>query len=364
MINLQRLAKAQEHMRENKIDAYMVMTHDDFAYFFGTDRYQPRAIIPAEGQPILITFRGEEAEISKEMGTDRVKVFASVGQQMKDVITTLQEIKGERAGLTIGFQMGFGTPAFLLEMFKKMNAYATIVDIAPVMEGMRLLKDETEITLIRRAAEIAIIGMRAAEKTLKPGVTENDVCAEAEYAMRKAGSGGTATPIFVNSGARSGWLHGTATDKVIAADELVVIDLVPRYKGYCANVCRTFVAGGEPSKEQQQLIDTYKEAKNEAVKLLRPGNHMKDMDAAARVVFTRHNLGESFINGFGHGIGLGFEEKPMPTIVPTDAAVEIQAGMVLTAGHSVLSVPGVGGVRFEDVYVVGKDGNEWLTQYP
>jgi Xaa-Pro aminopeptidase len=364
MINLQRLEEAQERMRENKIDAYMVLTHDDFAYFFGTDRYQPRAIIPAEGRPILVAFRGEEAEVNKEMGIDRVKVFASVGQQMKDVVTALQELRGERSGLTIGFQMGFGTPAFLLEMFKKMNTYATVVDIAPVMEGMRLLKDETEIKSIRRAAEIAVIGMRAAEKALKPGVAENDVCAEAEYAMRKAGGSGTATPIFVNSGVRSGWLHGTATDKVIEPGDLVVIDLVPRYKGYCANICRTFVAGGELSKEQQQLIDTYTDAKMEAVKLLRPGNRMKDVDAAAKAAFTRHNLGESFINGFGHGIGLGFEEKPMPTIVPTDAMVEIQAGMVLTAGHSVLSVPGIGGVRFEDVYVIGKDGNEWLTQYP
>jgi len=363
MINLQRLAEAQKRMRENKIDAYMVMTHDDFAYFFGTDRYQPRAIIPAEGQPIVIAFRGEEAEIKKEMGVDQVKVFASVGQQMKDVITAFQELKGERARLTIGFQMGFGTPAFLLEMFKKMNKYATVVDIAPVMEGMRLLKDEAEVKLIRRAAEIAVIGMKAAEKVLKPGVIENDVCAEAEYAMRKAGGSGTATPIFVNSGARSGWLHGTATDKVIESGDLVVVDLVPRYKGYCANLCQTFVIG-EPSKEQQNLIDAYKEAKTEAVKLLRPGNRMKDVDAAARAAFARHNLGESFINGFGHGIGLGFEEKPMPTIVPTDAAVEIQVGMVLTAGHSVLSVPGIGGVRFEDVYVIGKDGSEWLTQYP
>ena len=363
MMNLQRLAEAQKRMRENKIDAYMVMTHDDFAYFFGTDRYQPRAIIPADGQPIVIAFRGEETEIKKEMGVDQVKVFASVGQQMKDVITAFQELKGERTGLTIGFQMGFGTPAFLLEMFKKMNKYATVVDIAPVMEAMRLLKDEAEVKLIRCAAEIAVTGMKAVEKALKPGVIENDVCAEAEYAMRKAGGSGTATPIFVNSGARSGWLHGTATDKVIESGDLVVVDLVPRYKGYCANLCRTFVVG-EPSTEQQNLIETYKEAKTEAVKLLRPGNRMKDVDAAARAAFARHNLGESFINGFGHGIGLGFEEKPMPTIVPADAAVEIQAGMVLTVGHSILSMPGVGGVRFEDVYVISRDSNEWLTQYP
>jgi Xaa-Pro dipeptidase len=363
MINLQRLAEAQKRMRENKIDAYMVMTHDDFAYFFGTSRYQPRAIIPADGQPILITFRGEEAEIKEEMGIDHVKVFASLGQQMKDVITALQELKGERSGLTIGFQMSFGTPAFLLDMFKRANTYATVVDIAPVMEGIRLLKDEAELNLIRRAAQIAVIGMQAVDEVLKPGITENDVCAEAEYAMRKAGGSGTATPIFVNSGVRSGWLHGTATDKIIELGDLVVVDLVPRYKGYCANLCRTFVAG-EPSKEQQVLIDTYRDAKVEAVKLLRPGNRMKDVDAAAKAAFTLHNLGEWFINGFGHGIGLGFEEKPMPTIVPADAAVEIQAGMVLTVGHSILSVPGVGGVRFEDVYAIGKDGNEWLTQYP
>jgi Xaa-Pro aminopeptidase len=73
---------------------------------------------------------------------------------------------------------------------------------------------------MQRAAEIAQIGMETAVKTLRAGITENEVAAEVEYAMRKSGGHGVATPVFVNSGIRSGWLHGTASDKVIEEGDL------------------------------------------------------------------------------------------------------------------------------------------------
>ena len=88
-----------------------------------------------------------------------------------------------------------------------------MVDIAPVMDDLRMVKDESEVELMRRASKVAGVGMETAAGHLRPGVTESDVAAEIEYAMRKAGGDGVAVPVFVNSGARSGWLHGNATRK-------------------------------------------------------------------------------------------------------------------------------------------------------
>jgi Xaa-Pro aminopeptidase len=363
MMHEDRILEAQRRMKDNRIDAYMIMTHDDYNFFFGDVRHQPRAILPANGKPIVIAFRGEKEEIQQSMGMQDVRVFSTVGQQMKDVVNVMQEIKGDKPTMTVGFQMLFGTPAFLINLFSKMNPQIKVVDIAPVMEEMKLVKTAEEIALVRKASQIAVMGMAKAKEVLREGITENEVAAEAEYVMRKAGASGTATPIFVNSGVRSGWLHGTATDKIIAEGDLVVVDLVPKYKGYCSNICRTFIVG-KADEHQREMHETYRKAQLAAITRLLAGKKMKDMDEAARAVFAEAGFGDYFVSGFGHGIGLNFEEKPMPTIVPGDISFVMRSNMLITAGHSILSVPGVGGVRMEDVFLIGENSSELLTQFP
>jgi Xaa-Pro aminopeptidase len=363
MINKQRLERAQERMRQVGIDAYLVLTHDDYIYFFGEDRFQPRAIIPAAGPPIVVAFRGEEEEIKESLGVDDVRIFATVGQQIKDVVEVMQQLAGGKPTLTIGVQMWFSTPAFLLNMFQRANPQVKVADIAPVMDELRMIKDAEEIALMRRAGEIAAVGMQVAVKTLRPGVSENEVAAEIEYAMRKAGGHGTATPVYVNSGVRSCWLHGTATERKIKAADWVVIDLVPKYQGYCANLCRTFVVG-EPTEKQQVLFNVYKRAQAAGREALKPGTRMKDIDAAAKAIFDEAGYGDYYVFGISHSIGLSFEETPAPTIHPGHAGLPVREGMTLTVGHSVLSVPGIGGVRLEDTFHISADGPTPLTSFP
>ena len=363
MINRQRLQRAQERMQQRGIDAYLILTHDDYIYFFGEDRYQPRAIVPAEGPPIIITFRGEENEVRESFGLEDVRIFSTVGQQIKDVVEVMRQLTGEKTSPTIGVQMWFSTPAFLLDMFQRANPQVKVVDIAPVMNELRMIKDEGEIALMRRAGEIAAIGMEAAVKALRPGITENEVAAEIEYAMRKAGGHGTATPVFVNSGVHSGWLHGTATDKRIEEGDLVVVDVVPRYRGYCANLCRTFAIGA-PLEKQKELFGVYEKAQTAGIEALKPGARMKDIDAVAKAIFDEAGYGDRFVIGISHSIGLDFEETPAPTIHPRDFSIQIREGMTLTVGHSVLSVPGVGGVRLEDTFYLSSDGPVALSHFP
>lgn len=243
MIRPVRLEAAQRGMREHGIDAYLVLTHDDYIYFFGEDRFQPRAIVPASGDPVIVCFSGEEPGLKQSIGTSNVRVFASVGQQIKDVVGIMHEICGGKENITVAVQMGFFTPAFLLNMFQRANPQVKVTDVGCVMDPLRLVKDEEELRLISEAARIADVGMQCASRVLQVGMTENEAGAEIEYAMRKAGGHGTATPVYVNSGARSGWLHGTVTDKKVDTGDFVVIDLVPRFNGYCANLCRSFVMG-------------------------------------------------------------------------------------------------------------------------
>lgn len=366
MIHRERIRQVQQRMQAQGIDAYMILTHDDYIYLMGEDRYQPRAIIPAQGDPIIITFRGEEAEVRENFGLDDVKIFGTVGQQIKDVVESMRGLfmkSGREGKMKVGVQMGFFTPAFLLNMFQKANPMIEVVDIAPVMDELRMVKDDTELQCIQRACQIADIGMEAAVRHLQPGISENDIAAEMEYAMRKAGGHGTATPVFVNSGVRSGWLHGMATDRPLQAGELIVIDLVPRFQGYCANLCRTFVIG-QASEAQLKLYDAYQQAQAAAAAFMRPGIRNRQIDDTAKAVFDAHGYGDYFVFGFSHSIGLMFEETPMPTIHPAHSSVELRPGMTVTAGHSVLSIPGLGGVRLEDTYYLDAHGTRPLTQFP
>jgi Xaa-Pro aminopeptidase len=360
MLNRDRLERAQERMREQGIDAYLILTHDDYIYFFGEDRFQPRAIIPAMGPPIIVTFQGEEEEIRQSLGVEDARIFGTVGQQIKDVVGVMREMSGGKESMTVGVQMWFNTPAFLLNLFQRANPDVKVVDIASVMDELRVIKDEAEVELMRKAAQIAAVGIETAAAWLKPGITENEVGAEIEYAMRKAGGQGVATPVFVNSGVRSGWLHGTTSHKEVQAGDLVVVDVVPRYQGYCANMTRTFVIG-PPTPKQLEMFDTYKRAQAAGTEAVRPGVRNRDIDAAAQKVFSEAGYGDYFVTGISHSIGLDFEEMPRPTIHPADAMIELREGMILTVGHSVLSVPGVGGVRIEDTFYLKGGRPESLT---
>jgi Xaa-Pro aminopeptidase len=95
VVQKQRIQRAQERMREQGIDGYLVLTHDDYVYFFGEDRFQPRAIVPCEGPPIIVAFQGEADDIRRQLGVEDVRVFASVGQQIKDVVGVMREMSGK-----------------------------------------------------------------------------------------------------------------------------------------------------------------------------------------------------------------------------------------------------------------------------
>lgn len=370
-INQERIEKAQELMQEHKLLGIMIMTHDDYQYFFGETRVQPRAIIPARGEPIFICFKAEEDEIRSALGSQEVRVFTNVGEQMVDVKSTFQSLFKDLAPLLlksggrprVGMQMWFQTPAFLVDLFRKINKQVDLVPSDPVMDELRMVKDESEIELLRRAQVIAALGMDKARDVLKPGVTGQEIATEVTYVMMKAGASGTSTPIHVNSGIRSCWIHGKFDGTEIQAGDLVVIDLTPRYRGYCGNLARTFVVG-EPDPRQRQLIDTYLEMIAAVRPELKPGMTVSKLDQIASRVCQEHGLGDYYLDGISHGIGLRFEETPAPTILPAHKVVKFRENMVLTIGHPILAIPGFGGARFEDLYRVTPQGGEILVEYP
>jgi len=382
-----RISGVQARMREEGLAAIMVMNHDDYRYLFGTDRTQPRAIIPAEGAPTIIAFAGEEPEIRAGLAEGEVLVFGSVGGQIHEVVGLLREIVGgplsadgpavpkvgapgaPKAGVAkprrpkVGMQMWFETPAFLVELFRKVNPGIEVVSSDPVMDPLRMVKDDGELALMAEAQRVAGIGMDRARELLRPGVTAHEIATEVTYAMMRAGAERTSTPIYVTFGIETCMLHGRLSPRPLELGSLAVIDLTPQIEGYCANLARTFVLG-EPDEQQRALLETYAEVIPAVRDAMRPGATVADLDAIAGGVAERRGLGAYHVNGIGHGLGLRFEETPASTIIPPHRNVPLREGMTMTIGHTVVAIPGFGGVRHEDVYRVTPSGGAILHPYP
>jgi Xaa-Pro aminopeptidase len=368
-IRFDRIGRAQALMREHGLLGIMVMNHDDFRYFFGEDRAQPRAIIPFEGPPAFIAFAAEEPELREATGGAPARIFTHVGEQIQDVIMVFRELMLARGGPPpgakprVGMQMWFETPAFLVDLFRRVNPVLELVSSDPVMDALRMVKEPEELALMTRAQSIAASGMGRVKELLAPGAVPHDVATEALYAMMRAGAERTSTPIHVNVGTDTCWLHGRVSGRPIRPGDLVVVDLTPQFEGYCANLARTFVIG-RPDERQQQLLDTYREMREITREMLVPGRKVAELDARGREVCASHGLAESHVDGISHGIGLRFEETPASTIIKSHRNVPLQAGMTVTIGHTILALAGFGGVRHEDVYEVTDEGGRILVPYP
>lgn len=230
---------------------------------------------------------------------------------------------------------------------------------ADLIWELRKVKDENELQLMRKAGELTSIGMRAAYETIKPGVTEIQVAAEIEYAMRRRGGYGMAFDTIVASGIRSAYPHGGCANREIRKGDLVVVDIGARYENYCSDMTRTVVAG-KPSEKQKKLYEIVKVAQEKAFQAIKSKTKGKDVDAIARKVIEKAGYGEDFCHGLGHGVGLDVHEPP--TLGPSSKDK-------LTVGNVVTNEPGIyflgfGGIRIEDSVLVQKRGGEKLTSGP
>ena len=223
---------------------------------------------------------------------------------------------------------------------------------------MRKVKDEDELALIKRAAELTSRGMKRALETIKPGIKEWEVAAEAEYEMRRFGSSGVAFDTIVCSGPETAYPHGALGEREIRDGDFVVVDIGARYRGYCADMTRTVIVGGG-TRIQKHILETLREAQGMAIKYIRDGVMAKEVDNIARRFIVENGYGEYFIHNLGHGVGLDVHEPP--TLGPLSKDV-LLAGNVVTVEPGIY-IPGLGGARVEDTVLInGEEGAIKLTE--
>lgn len=245
-------------------------------------------------------------------------------------------------------------------------AFAGAVELVPYpksyVDTLRMVKQFQEIELLRRAVAITDQTFAHICSWVQIGMTEREIQWEITRKMLELGADGVAFETIVASGPNGVMPHAHAGSRRIQPGELITIDMGARYKGYCADMTRT-ICLGEPA--ETRMVELY-EIVLLAMKTCEAGLHAgisgKDADALARDVLAAHDLGNYYIHGTGHGIGLQIHEAPSLSPHAPESMI-LPAGSVVTVEPGVY-IPGWSGLRIEDSGVVTENGFEVLTQSP
>ncbi|MFM8847708.1 MAG: M24 family metallopeptidase, partial [Actinomycetota bacterium] len=234
------------------------------------------------------------------------------------------------------------------------------VAAAPGLADLRRSKDEREIALIARAADIASNALSDCVELVGPGITERRLRDALEARMRELGADGPSYDTIVASGpSNSARPHHHPTDRPIVVGDSVVIDVGALVDGYHSDMTRTYFVG-DPDPELLVWYDALSEAQQAAIDLVAPGRAVNEVDEAARRVLRERGVDRWFTHGLGHGVGLLIHENPF--IRPTSEAV-LAPGDVVTIEPG-LYREGLGGIRIEDLLLVTETAAVNLTKAP
>jgi Xaa-Pro aminopeptidase len=262
-------------------------------------------------------------------------------------------------------RLGFDDASLTVKQYRKLEEQLgegwELVPCAGAVERLREVKDAGEIERIRAASELADEALRAVLEDGLVGRTERDVALELELRMRRLGAQAPSFPSIVAAGAHGALPHAAPREQQIPPDVLVTIDWGALHEGYCSDCTRTYATGESISGQAREVYELVLSAQQHGLEAVRAGLSGREVDAVARAVIEDAGYGEQFGHGLGHGVGMEIHEGPR--LSRTAGEEPLRAGNIVTVEPGVY-LPGVLGVRIEDLVVVGEGAQEVLTGLP
>ncbi|MCI9306781.1 MAG: aminopeptidase P family protein [Lachnospiraceae bacterium] len=371
-----RWEKVQRIMKTHGLD--MILTYSDERATYGNAYARYYADLQTHFEPVLILFLpdrdplllvGPETDgyatersaikdiiVLSEFSAEDEDYPFSVVVPLKDVIRKYIPGDPKKVGFAPKVHMG----AAIYEAMLKACSTAEIIEADKLIEPMRGIKSESEIAVIRKAYEIAEIGMKAAIDALKPGITERELAAEAEYVMRRAGAECYGIDPIIASGPNVKHILARTTTRTIEENDAVIITLAPRYEGYHGAIARTVLLGN-PRPEIKTAVEAMIRAQETCGKNLLPGNVGSEVEAMGRKIMAEAGYEKNFMYSGLHSVGV-IEFEP-PILGPSSTTV-IEKNMVISVDIPLFEDEVVGGMRLEEGYLITEDGPKKISGIP
>lgn len=368
----QRWQKVQKILRSSDLDLILCYADDRATYGTAYGRYF--ADIPVHFENVLVLFARDRDPIllvgpetdgyAQLRSTIRdIRVLAEFAAEDEDypfsTVIPLRDIVADIDVKRVGLGAKVHMSATLYESILAALPGAQFINIDKEIQEIRGIKTPAEIEVIRYAYKIADLGMAAAINAIRPGVTEREVAAEAEYAMRKAGCEGYGIDTMVASGVNTDHIIARTTMRKIQENDVVCVTLAPRYEGYHGACARTIVVG-DPGEKFLKALDASILAQKTCAENLKAGNIGSDVEQMGRDIMERAGYGKNFMYSGLHSVGVTEFEPPI--LGPSSTTV-IENNMVISIDIPLYEAD-IHGFRTESGYLI-KDGKaEILTQIP
>lgn len=328
------------------IEAFLVENPTDILYFTGLKMSRGKLLISERSSILCVDGRYKEMAAQNSpfpVRSIEQKAFLKIWQS-----------NGWKSISTIGFDtaISFAQYQSLKRFFSKLKK--RVKPCVMPIQKLRAIKDTVELRFLKKSAALLWEGFSYLQGQLKVGVTESELAYKFEFYCKQHGAEALSFDPIIAFGSNTALPHYHTGRKKLKKGDAVLVDIGIVLNGYSSDMTR-MIFFGEVSKRIQELSKIVKLAHIEVLKACKPGVEIAELDLMARKVMGKEE--KHFLHSLGHGIGLDVHEYPL--ISKKTANVKLEAGMVVTIEPG-LYVPGVGGVRYEDMIVITKTGHQNL----
>ena len=345
-----RLQKLIAQFDSAGIDAFLISSWPNVTYvsgFMGTESW----LLVSRKAKYFITDSRYSEQAEKE-----AKGFKIILRDKKSVPELVLDMANQWRSKKVGFESSIITHSFYRQLEKQLGA-DRLVATQGLVEKLRISKDDSEIFLLKKSAEIAVKGYHYIRQCARPGMRERELQARLEHFTKMLGAEKPAFDIIIAGGARSSMPHAMTGENPVQNHQLVLVDMGVVYNGYHSDLTRPFFLG-KMSGFQKKIYDIVWNAQRRGIAKAGPGVPARVVDAACRDYIEKKGYGRYFGHGTGHGVGLEIHEAPT---VSSRSSTLLEPGMVITVEPGIY-LPGKFGVRIEDMVLITKNGNEVLTR--
>lgn len=301
--------------------------------------------------PIFFTdfrYQQELKPICKEIGFN---LYIYGNKPFQEISREILKNKPEK----IGFEAKNLTCAEFNEFNTCLKEKAELIPTYDLVERLRMIKEKEEINLIKKSVEITKEAFSFAESIISEGLSEKFIAQELERFLKLKGDIEVAFRPVVASGISSAEPHYSKLNRRIKSKEVILIDSGSKYKGYSADLTRVLFLDKMPVSISK-ILDIVKKAKELAIRKIKEGVKISEVDRAARSYIQEKGYGKYFGHSLGHGVGIDVHEIPSINSINEDV---LQENIIITVEPAIY-LPGRFGIREESMVLVKKNKAEVL----